>query len=358
MGQERYNRMFMLPAHLHCEGMPFEVEAGALLVDSQTGGALAQLKMVSYADKPVKAVMVTVQPCDVRGAPLGEEVSHQYLDIYVKRGVSFGQKEPLPLPNPHSRSFTVIRVEVVYADNSTESSDGGVWEPLSEQLPLAGFLSDAELLKQYRIEYGEGCAWRLQEEGDLWRCVCGATNRADEEVCHSCGQGLARLRAIDPSTLEEHKLARLEAEEQTKRRKSQMHLKVVAGAILVVLVAAAAAMVHSCTESMRMHFKSDSAMKIAIAGVYSVDADDSDSPQLKMTLDDETLVWRTDQSNFDADKSFRITSYDPANGSFMAEENEVIVTGDGDLIFKGETYKKGGSWTKLSETSSSSSSSG
>lgn len=211
MPLDRYNRPFLLPEHLYNADLPFEIEAGALLVDTVTDNALAQLKMVSYADKRVKAVKVTIQPEDTRGEALGDEVTHQYLDLDAKRGESFGQKTPIPLPDRSTRSFSIRNVELVYSDNSVASSETGEWIQLPEQEPLRATIADDELVRQYQIEYGDDCLYRLQELPGLWRCVCGVTNRSDEEVCHGCGQRHETLRAIDPETIEKHKEERLES---------------------------------------------------------------------------------------------------------------------------------------------------
>lgn len=211
MAIDRYTRPFLLPEHLHCRGLPFEIEAGALLVDTRTDNVLVQLKMTSHADASVKAVKVTVQPADVKGDPLGDPIAHQYLDLDVRRDESFGQKTPIPLPDNSARSFSITGVEVVYEDNEVNASDGE-WTPLPEQEALGASISDDELIKQYQLDFGKGCLYRLQEMGDLWRCVCGTTNRKDEEVCHNCGQQLSDLRAIDPEAVEAHKTERLEAE--------------------------------------------------------------------------------------------------------------------------------------------------
>ncbi len=211
MPLDRYNRPFMLPEHLHCAGLPFEIVAGALLVDTKTDEALAQLKMASHADVNVKAVKVTLQPEDTRGEALGDATTHQYLDLDIRRGESFGQKTPIPLPDSSSRSFSIRRVEVVYVDNTIAESEGP-WTPLPAQEALRATISDEETLKQYQIDFGEQCVYRFQELGDLWRCVCGATNRDDEGTCHDCGQTREILAGIDPVALEERKDARVEAE--------------------------------------------------------------------------------------------------------------------------------------------------
>lgn len=211
MALDRYSRPYLLPEHLHCCGLPFEIEAGALLVDTKTDNVLVQLKMASHADANVKAVKVTVQPADVKGDSLGDPVTHQYLDLDVRRGESFGQRTPIPLPDNSARSFSIMSVEVVYEGNEVAASNGE-WAPLPEQEALRASISDEELIKQYQIDFGKGCVYRLQEMGDLWRCVCGTTNREDEEACHCCGQQLSVLRAIDPRIVEERKSERLEAE--------------------------------------------------------------------------------------------------------------------------------------------------
>lgn len=212
MPSDRYNRPFLLPEHLHCEGLPFEIEAGALLVDTTTNDALAQLKMLSHSDKSVKAVKVTLQPEDTRGEALGNPVVHQYLDLDVTRDESFGQKTPVPFPDQSSRSFSVVGVEVVYSDNSVASSKEGTWRQLPSQEALSATVTDEELIKQYHLEYGNECLYHLQELGDLWRCVCGTTNRSDEDACHKCGLHLDELKAIDIVALEGHKEKRLEEE--------------------------------------------------------------------------------------------------------------------------------------------------
>lgn len=211
MPLDRYNRPFLLPEHLHCDGLPFEIEAGALLVDTTTDNVIAQLKMVSYADKRVKAVKVTVQPEDTRGEVLGDEITHQYLDLDAKRGESFGQKTPVPMADRGTRSFSIRNVELIYSDNSVVSSDAKEWHQLPEQESLRATIADDELIRQYQIEYGDNCLYLLQELPGLWRCVCGTTNRSDEETCHSCGQRYETLRAIDPETIEKHKEDRLES---------------------------------------------------------------------------------------------------------------------------------------------------
>lgn len=211
MAQSRYSRVFHRSELLHSDGFDFVIEAGAILIDSKTDSAVAQLKMQSLADAKVKAVTVTIQPEDTKGEPLGEVVTHQYLDLDVQRGSSFGQKTPIPLPDINTRSFSVVGVEVVYEGNSAASSTSA-WTSFPNQKPLSEIFSDEETLKQYRIDFGESCSYELQELGELWRCSCGAINKESEDTCHHCGTAKQVLKDIDRVALEERKNARLEVE--------------------------------------------------------------------------------------------------------------------------------------------------
>ncbi len=120
---ERYQRCSTLPVNLYAPGAPVLVAAGALLLDTQTGGVLAQLKLQNLGAKPVKSVKVAVSPLDPAGRALGEPVTYQYLDLSVARDGMFGQKSPIRLPDPTARSFTAAVTEVIFSDNTIWSAD-------------------------------------------------------------------------------------------------------------------------------------------------------------------------------------------------------------------------------------------
>ena len=249
MAISRYERVFTLPEHLHSQGFPFEVEAGALLVDTLDGKKLAQLKMASHADKLVSSVEVRIQPLDEHGVPVGSVVSHTYTEVGARRGDSFGQRESIPLEDANVNSYRICTATITYADGTAASNETEEWAPLPEQEPLRATISDEELLRQYQLEYGDGCFYRAQQLGDLWRCVCGATNRTDEESCHKCGQSLERVINIDQQSLEGGKEARLEearrqeeqrAEEERKAKEAAEKASAAAKKKLIVGIALAA----------------------------------------------------------------------------------------------------------------------
>ncbi len=120
---ERYQRCFTLPVNLYAPGAPVLVAAGALLLDTQTNGVLAQLKLQNIGAKPIKSVKVAVSPLDPAGRALGESVPYQYLDLSVARDEQFGQKVPIRLPDASARSFTAAVTEVIFSDNTIWSAD-------------------------------------------------------------------------------------------------------------------------------------------------------------------------------------------------------------------------------------------
>lgn len=209
---ERYTRLCVLPENLYAAGSPVLLSAGALLKDNQTGRILVQLKLRSLSPMNIKAVKVSVCPFDTVGAPLGEAVEHQYLDLTAARGDEFGAKLPIVLPDAATRAFSAVVTEVAFADNRVWHASGAPWEQLLVPQPLEQALDDAELVKQFRMTCGEDCKCLPVEYKDLWYCACGARNRREEAVCHRCGREHATLAAIDLNALRAARDARLAEE--------------------------------------------------------------------------------------------------------------------------------------------------
>lgn len=211
---ERYSRVFTLPGELYAEGSPVVIAAGALLKDNQTNRVLAQLKLRSVSAAVIKALTVRVFPLDTVGQPLGEPVEYQYLDLAERRDGEFGQKSPVPLPNNAARSFTVEVIEAAFKDNSVWRASGAAWEPLPPQKPLSAAYGSGELVKQYKMTFGQRSEYVPAEFKDLWFCTCGAVNRQGEDACHRCCDKLAELLALDPAELTAACDARLAKEKQ------------------------------------------------------------------------------------------------------------------------------------------------
>ena len=210
---ERYSRLFTLPQNLYNEGSPLLIAAGALLKDNVTGAVLAQLKLKSLSEKTIKAVTVGVVPLDTAGRELSEAIVYNYLDLNVQRNADFGQKKAISLPDSTARSFKAYVSEVIFDDNSIYSAPECDWTPLdTTQVELETELGNDELIKQFRMTYGNDYRYLPKNERDLWLCTCGAINHAAESKCHNCGREHVLFESLDINAVKTACEERLEAE--------------------------------------------------------------------------------------------------------------------------------------------------
>ena len=212
---DRFSRLFSLPENLYSVGSPVVISAGALQKDNQTGKVLVQLKIKNISAKIIKALKVLIVPLDTTNSPLGEPFEYQYLDLNAHRDVEFGQKVPIALPDSHSRGFSVSVNQVVLSDNSIWNAENPTWEPLNEPEAIEAHIADTELVKQFKIQYGNECLYMLSEQKDIWICPCGALNHSSESACHKCNKKLSDFKNVNWNALKEEANIRL-AEEKAK----------------------------------------------------------------------------------------------------------------------------------------------
>ena len=234
---ERYGKVFSMPENLYAEGAPVIIAAGALLKDNQTGRVVAQLKLRNISPKTIKAVTVRLFPMNTAGQPLGDAVRYEYLDLSSNRDADFGSKSAIPMPDKTTRSFGIRVAEVIFADNSAWNANDAVWEPLEKPEALDSRL-DSEMVKQFQIEYGSRAKNFLLEQKDLWHCICGAVNRREETVCHSCQKSIYDLKKLDLETLKEHKEQRVAKEREQAEKKAAATQKMIKVLATVLVVAA------------------------------------------------------------------------------------------------------------------------
>lgn len=229
---ERFVRVFKLPENIYSEGAPVIISAGALLKDNQTKKILAQLKIKSISNKPIKAVRVLITSFDTLGKQLEDKMKYEYLDLDVYRDCEFGQKVPIPLLDSSARAFSVVIDEVIFEDNGVWQYGGQEIKPLKEQKRLIDSLKDVELLVQYKKKYGEKCDYEMTEDRDLWRCSCGAINRQSEYICHECECSLDDLENVDWEKLAAEK------DERLKKSKSKREKRIKLIALIVFICVA------------------------------------------------------------------------------------------------------------------------
>lgn len=223
---ERYVRLFTLPENLYAEGSPIIIAAGTLLKDSLTNRIVAQLKMHSINPKVIKAVRVNLKLYDIAGNSLDDEVDFEYLDLAVSRDSFFGSKTPIPIPNLKARSYSISIQSAVFADNTVWNIEQNEWNQLPVPTPLNAKLTDYELLKQYKLEYGSQCNYVPMKALDLWYCACGFWNHHGEK-CHRCSKTFKELDEIDLTQLSAEKEMRVSEEKrQSAIKKAVMDEKI------------------------------------------------------------------------------------------------------------------------------------
>lgn len=222
----RYERVFSLKENLYTAGSPVIILAGALLKDHQSGKILAQLKLKSIHDVPIKALTVKVWPGDTLFQSLGKPLDYQYLDLDINRDSEFGQSTPIVMPNVATRTFRVVVSEVIFSNQTTwQGNDSNEWRPLSDLRSIESLMHDVELRKQYYLRYGYNAQFFYQEDGDLWYCSCGAINHIDEVICHCCKQSREQLLTFDMEKLRQECTERLEKEAAITAEKKKAALQ-------------------------------------------------------------------------------------------------------------------------------------
>ena len=121
---ERFLKLSTLPENQYAAGAPVILSAGNLLKDTVTGGLFAQLKIKNIAEKSIRAARVRIRCFDTVGDALDADAVQEYLDLAVRSGKEFGQKDAISLPDPSAREVSVEVERVVFSDKSIWEGSG------------------------------------------------------------------------------------------------------------------------------------------------------------------------------------------------------------------------------------------
>ena len=219
---ERYSRIYSLPENLYATGSPVVIAAGALLKDTQNGRMLVQLKFCNVQNSEIKAVKVRLMLKDTAGRLLGEQ-DHSMLDLNAKRNEMFGQKAVATLESKETRVFDVCVTEVVFADQTVWKAETTArWASAISVVSLQDHFRDEELVKQYRLRFGEDDLYYPTKGDELWHCTCGTFNLAGDTHCCKCRRAFKDLTDATEADLraeiDRTKLQRKEAIKKVSKR--------------------------------------------------------------------------------------------------------------------------------------------
>ncbi len=184
-------------------GCPVLYEKSNLLLDNQTKNVLLQAKFRNTSNADVKAFIFDVECYDISKELLDLVSNCQFLDMRVKPGETFGEKQPVFLSSPLTRKTKVIPKKVVFAN-------GNVWTNKSEpDFPAYGYLRLPEpkrisehipthLIEQFKRDCKEAktVAFLPIINDAYWQCCCGQLNDGTRDKCLNCGAPLSALHDL------------------------------------------------------------------------------------------------------------------------------------------------------------------
>lgn len=220
---ERFKKLYSIPKNLYFENSPVLIEAGSLLLDTQTNRVLAQLKLLNVCCQTIISCKVYIRTFEPNGSEIGEGFEFQYLDLYEKHGESFGSKVPIMIDRHTCRKIDVAITEIVCKDGTIWTHNVDTWEPLDlRQYKFDEVYKDKETLKQINIDIRNSTYLYIPRvTSTLFQCACGDVSLGTK--CIRCKAENADLaRKLDETSILEHKNARLCAEEEEKEERQRL----------------------------------------------------------------------------------------------------------------------------------------
>lgn len=182
---EKYKIIYSIEKDLYTEGSPVIIAEGGLIRDIKNGNMFCQFRLVNISGKTVKSVTGTAVTdcarCEGRADGL---VCVRDMDLTLN----------IPLNGFDHKKVRLEISEIYFTDGSiwTPEKDS-VWTSLERPQTLSDYLSDEDLVREFRSHFEDGEYFTLEHK-DLWYCTCGALNHSNEAACHSCHRSLASLK--------------------------------------------------------------------------------------------------------------------------------------------------------------------
>ncbi len=229
-----YIELSRLKENLYREGCPVVVEGGVLLTNESRTSVFALLSIKNISDKVIESLLVDLHIFDKTNKEIEVIRDYQY-SPKAERNCNFGTDTEIKIIGTQGVSFSLAVRRAIFDDDSVwEGSASLLFEALPPIQPIENELTDEDLLKQYKRDFGEKLAktpdtdakFIPMEHKDLWVCACGGINHKEEEICFTCKAPLlaqseylynkslilANLNEFIRIEKEKAEMARLEAE--------------------------------------------------------------------------------------------------------------------------------------------------
>lgn len=199
------------------EDAPIIVTSTALLKDEENQTVQAKFEFVNRSEKVLSAMVVQVGGKDVWGKESDVCTEHQYLDLSVEKGASFGQNAKVTLQDANIRTLSIRIVKLLFADGETLECSGDTKIYVGPET-LSSYLNDEIAQKEFVKQTTSHAIYVPKQEEDFWICTCGSVN-VNGESCYKCNSEYEKLATLLENKEALRENAILEKKREEARRK-------------------------------------------------------------------------------------------------------------------------------------------
>lgn len=212
----------------YIEGCPIFITGGNLLKDRETNNIFVQTRFKSISPKCISAVIFDIVCFDIENETLEGVTRYQLLDLNIKNGETFGDKELICCPNKFTRKCNVVVKSVIFSDDTRwefSENDKIIVFGLQSRVPDKKLLP--VLIDDFKsLNYPADKVIYIPKTYEYhWICTCGAINHYNRE-CSVCGMNKSKLfELFDDRHIkarEEEYNSKLELMEKERERRREL----------------------------------------------------------------------------------------------------------------------------------------
>lgn len=294
---------------------PVLLHSYALTKNNTNNSIFLQCKFENIADKPIKAMNISVKCSDVSHQELANVDNFPYLDINVQPYTLFRDKTPVALPNNTTRNVRIIPLKVIFSDDTTwENTSERAYELAEyEQQPISSL---GELADQYKRDLHKICTdsekhnYLPANVNGFTVCGCGKVVLPDTQYCASCGVDFSKLFAINNSEIlhteqqqydeEQQKIALQEQQDKLQKETQQLQyrkklrkiISIISCIVLVIIIGTVAGTTYSRyrqeQEAIRQEQEALEKTQAAVEQITNVESDDA---QISSDIEDKVITF-------------------------------------------------------------------
>ena len=297
------------------QNCPVLLHSYALTKNNTNNSIFLQCKFENIADKPIKAMNISVKCSDVSHQELANVDNFPYLDINVQPYTLFGDKTPVALPNNTTRNVCIIPLKIIFSDDTTwENTSERAYELAEyEQQPISSL---GELADQYKRDLHKICTdsekhnYLPANVNGFTVCGCGKVVLPDTQYCASCGVDFSKLFAINNSEIlhteqqqydeEQQKIALQEQQDKLQKETQQLQyrkklrkiISIISCIVLVIIIGTVAGTTYSRyrqeQEAIRQEQEALEKTQAAVEQITNVESDDA---QISSDIEDKVITF-------------------------------------------------------------------